>query len=104
MIQITAPISLGSSGSPVLDESGQVLGIAQLIFKEGQNLNFAISSESIRDAIAKSAVVTPNPSVSAATPARTPIAVPTPTGSVAPSTQSPTPIGTKWKASSSRSI
>jgi len=66
MIQITAPISLGSSGSPVLDESGQVLGIAQLIFKEGQNLNFAISSESIRDAIAKSAVVTPNPSVSAA--------------------------------------
>jgi serine protease Do len=57
MIQITAPISLGSSGSPVLDESGQVLGIAELIFKEGQNLNFAISSESIRDAIAKSAVV-----------------------------------------------
>src|SRR5260221_1350566 len=104
MIQITAPISLGSSGSPVLDESGQVLGIAQLIFKEGQNLNFAISSESIRDAIAKSAVVTPNPSVSAATPARTPIVVATPTGSVATSTQRPTPIGAKWKASSSRSI
>jgi S1-C subfamily serine protease len=71
MIQITAPISLGSSGSPVLDESGQVLGIAELILKEGQNLNFAISSESIRDAIAKSAVVSANPSISAATPART---------------------------------
>src|SRR5258705_8299049 len=96
MIQITAPISLGSSGSPVLDESGQVLGIAELIFKEGQNLNFAISSESIRDAIAKSAVVTPNPSVSAATLAPSPIVVATPTPSVAASTQRPTAIGAKW--------
>jgi S1-C subfamily serine protease len=96
MIQITAPISLGSSGSPVLDESGQVLGIAELILKEGQNLNFAISSESIRDAIAKSAVVSPNPSVSATTPARTPIVAATPTPSVAASTQRPTAIGAKW--------
>ena len=96
MIQITAPISLGSSGSPVLDESGQVLGIAELILKEGQNLNFAISSESIRDAIAKSAVVSPNPSVSAATLAPSPIVVATPTPSVAASTQRPTAIGAKW--------
>jgi S1-C subfamily serine protease len=96
MIQITAPISLGSSGSPVLDESGQVLGIAELILKEGQNLNFAISSESIRDAIAKSAVVSANPSVSAATPARTPIVAATPTPNVAASTQRPTAIGAKW--------
>jgi Trypsin-like peptidase domain len=47
-IQITAPISHGSSGSPVLDESGQVIGMATLIWKEGQNLNFAISSERIK--------------------------------------------------------
>src|SRR5258708_2269639 len=96
MIQITAPISLGSSGSPVLDESGQVLGIAELILKEGQNLNFAISSESIRDAIATSAVVSANPSISAATPARTPIVAATPTPSVAASAQRPTAIGAKW--------
>jgi hypothetical protein len=47
-IQITAPISPGSSGSPVLDESGQVIGMATLVYREGQNLNFAISSETIR--------------------------------------------------------
>jgi Trypsin-like peptidase domain len=47
-IQITAPISPGSSGSPVLDESGQVIGMATLVFREGQNLNFAISSERIQ--------------------------------------------------------
>jgi hypothetical protein len=51
-IQITAPISPGSSGSPVLDESGQVIGMATLVYREGQNLNFAISSETMQAFIA----------------------------------------------------
>ena len=50
-MQISAPISPGSSGSPVLSESGQVIGIASSIRKEGQNLNFAIAMETVRGAL-----------------------------------------------------
>ena len=49
LLQITAPISHGSSGSPVINLSGQVVGVATLNLEGGQNLNFAISSEEIKN-------------------------------------------------------
>jgi len=46
-IQITAPISHGSSGGPVLNRQGQVIGMVVAADFEGQNLNFAIASSEL---------------------------------------------------------
>lgn len=42
IIQISAPISPGSSGGPVFNLSGKVIGIATAYLDAGQNLNFAM--------------------------------------------------------------
>ena len=46
--QITAPISHGSSGSPVFNSRGEVIGIAKGAIAEGQNLNFSVPINYVR--------------------------------------------------------
>jgi S1-C subfamily serine protease len=47
IIQITAPISHGNSGSPVFNLHGQVLGVVTIKVTNGQNINLAIAAARI---------------------------------------------------------
>ena len=68
-LQMTAPISPGSSGGPVLNRQGQVIGVSFMTLEGGQNLNFAIPSRYIGVLLARSGIVKPlaqgNQSISA---------------------------------------
>ena len=41
-LQISAPISHGSSGGPVFNDAGEVIGVAAASIESGQQLNFAV--------------------------------------------------------------
>ena len=51
-LQVTAPISQGSSGGPVLNSAGQAIGVTTLTYAEGQNLNMAIPARHAADLLA----------------------------------------------------
>jgi hypothetical protein len=66
LIQITAPISEGSSGGAVLNKKGKVVGISSLSLPDGQNLNFAYPIDLIRDVVKSRDIIYTFPNINAA--------------------------------------
>lgn len=48
-LQISTPISSGSSGGPVTDETGAVIGVTVATLEVAQNINFALPASAIRN-------------------------------------------------------
>jgi len=49
LLQISAPISHGSSGAPLLNAQGQVIGVIRSTIERGQALNFATATDAVRN-------------------------------------------------------
>jgi len=47
VVQTTAPISHGSSGGALFDSAGNLIGIMDFFYADGENLNFAISADAV---------------------------------------------------------
>jgi hypothetical protein len=52
LLQISAPIAPGSSGGPLFNERGQVIGVATLYSSAGQNLNFGVPTQYLKAMLA----------------------------------------------------
>lgn len=59
IVQISAPISPGSSGGPVFNEIGELIGVAVATLTGGQNLNFAIPSRYVNELIENAGDIIP---------------------------------------------
>jgi S1-C subfamily serine protease len=88
LIQISAPISHGSSGGGLFDEQGRLLGITSGGFDDAQNLNFAIPINLLSELAARSQAalkVAAVPSAQAAPPTPATATPTTTTAVLAPS-------------------
>jgi hypothetical protein len=56
-LQTTAPISHGSSGGPLLNMRGRVIGITSMFITEGENLNFAIPVNAVKELLLQESVL-----------------------------------------------
>ena len=59
ILQMTAAISRGSSGGPVFNGRGEVIGIATFLIAETQNLNFAMPVNLVLAGLSKKELVSP---------------------------------------------
>jgi S1-C subfamily serine protease len=67
LFQITAPISPGSSGGPVFNARGQVVGITHGLIPDSQELNFATPAAQLKKLLRANATATPLPEFASAT-------------------------------------
>ncbi|MBA3465031.1 MAG: serine protease, partial [Deltaproteobacteria bacterium] len=58
LLQISAPISQGSSGGPLFNQFGEVVGVTTLIVAQGQSINFAVPGNYLKPMVASPIALT----------------------------------------------
>ncbi len=51
VLQVSAPIAPGSSGGPLFNDQGEVIGVATAFMSSGQNLNFGLPSKYVTELV-----------------------------------------------------
>jgi serine protease Do len=59
VLQISAPISVGSSGGPLFNQFGEVVGVTTAIITAGQNLNLAVPGNYLKPLVAQRTTMSP---------------------------------------------
>jgi S1-C subfamily serine protease len=57
VLQISAPIAPGSSGGPIFNDHGEVIGVATAIMLGGQNINFGVPVSYVKELLKRPSTV-----------------------------------------------